>query len=144
MDEKTTGQLLNVLHNTHSPEDLQNYCQQHTLQRQQLSFAEAFSKLLDTYHLSKADVIRKSMMDRTYAYQVMSGVRIPGRDKVIALGIAAGASEKEIERLLACAMAGRLYPRSARDAILIYCIDHHYDILQTNEMLENAGEKLLF
>ncbi len=144
MDEKTTGQLLDVLHNTHSPEELQEYCQQHTRQGEQLSFAEEFSKLLGKYQISKADVIRKSMLDRTYAYQVIGGLRMPGRDKVLALGLAVGASEKEIGRLLSCAMAGRLYPRVSRDAILIYCIHYHYDILQTNEMLEDAGEKLLF
>lgn len=143
MDEKTTGQLLDVLHDTHSPEELRDYCRQHAADGQQHSFAEAFFRLLEKHQLSRAEVIRRSMLDRTYAYQITGGIRLPGRDKIIALGIAAGASLKEIQHLLTCGTAGLLYPRISRDAVLIYCIEHHHDILHTNEMLEDAGEDLL-
>lgn len=68
--------------------------------------------LLDKNQLSRAEVIRRSMLDRTYAYQITGGTRLPGRDK-------------------------------SRDAVLIYCIEHHYDVLYTNEMLEDAEEELL-
>lgn len=143
MNEKTTGQLLDILHNTHSPKDLQKFCLQHAANGRQPSFAEAFSRLLEEYQLTRAQVIQKSMLDRTYAYQITGGLRRPGRDKIIALGIAAGASLKEIQHLLTCAKEGLLYPRCARDAVLIYCIDHRCDILSTNEMLEDAEEALL-
>lgn len=143
MDEKTTGELLKTLQSADSLEELRAYRQEYTSDRQKLSFANAFSGLLETRRLSRAEVIRRSMLDRTYAYQILGGMRAPGRDKVIALGIAAGASLKEIQHLLTCAMEGPLYPRFSRDTVLIYCIEHGYDVLRTNEMLEDAGEDLL-
>lgn len=144
MKQKTTGQLLAVLQDTHSQKELQDYCRQHTWNQQQLSFSKAFLELLEEHQLSKADVIRKSMLDRTYAYQITGGIRRPSRDKIIALGIAAEVSLKEVQHLLICAKEGALYPRCLRDAILIYGIEHHQNILQINELLEDAGEKLLF
>lgn len=143
MKDKTTGELLKVLHSTHSSKALQEYRTQHTIPDSSLSFADAFSELLDAHHLSKAEVIRNSLLDRTYAYQIINGTKTPGRDKILSLSIAAGLSLKETQHVLTCAAEGILYSRSSRDAIIIYCIEHRFDIYDTNEMLQNAGEHLL-
>lgn len=142
-NDKTTGELLNVLHSTHSAASLKAYREQYTVPEDTLAFDTEFSRLLEHHHLSKADVIRRSSLDRTYAYQLLNGTRAPGRDKAIILSIAAGLSLKETQRLLTRASEGILYARSSRDSIIIYCIEHGLDLLSTNEMLEDANEEIL-
>ncbi|WP_432627410.1 hypothetical protein [Brotaphodocola sp.] len=100
------------------------------------SFAITYEEIIAEKHLNRAEIIRHSLIDRTYAYQILSGIRLPGRDKVLALGISAGLSLKEIQRLLEYSELGILYPKSARDAILIYGIEHHFDVMKINELLE--------
>ncbi len=142
-NDKTTGELLSVLHDTHSAASLKAYREQHTVPEDALTFAAEFSRLLERYQLSKAEIIRRSSLDRTYAYQLFNGTRTPGRDKVILLSIAAGLSLKETQRLLTRTCEGILYARSSRDSIIIYCIEHGLDLFYTNEMLEDADEEIL-
>lgn len=139
----STGELQNLLTSTHSPKGLADYLAQHTVPDSALSFSRTFQALLDQYGLKKADVIRDSNLDRTYAYQVLNGSRRPGRDKILALGIAAGLSVKEVRRLLECAGAAILYSRSSRDAVILYGIENHLDLMRINEMLMEINEKIL-
>lgn len=143
MQSKTTNELLKLLNNTHSPIQLEEYRTKYTLDSSALTFSHAFSELLEVHQLSKASVIKDSLLDRTYAYQIINGSKKPGRDKIIALGIAARFSLKEIQHLLMCSSEGSLYSRSSRDAILIYVIEHELGVLSANEMLFDSGEALL-
>lgn len=135
-DEISTGNLLNRLLSTHSESELSDCIQKHTVSDSKRSFSALFEEMIAEKHLNRADIIRHSLIDRTYAYQILSGIRLPGRDKVLALGISAGLSLKEIQRLLEYSELGILYPKSARDAILIYGIEHHFDVMKINELLE--------
>lgn len=142
-EPKSTEELQNLLANTHSPRELSAYLKQHTLPDSEMSFHQAFQALLDKYGLEKSEVIRRSNLDRTYAYQILNGKKTPGRDKVLALSIAAGLSEKEIRRLLEYARAGILYPRSARDSVILFGIREHLGLMDVNEMLMENGEKII-
>ena len=143
IEPPSTGELQNILTSTHSRKDLANYLDQHTVPDSALSFSQTFRLLLDQHNLKKADVIRDSNLDRTYAYQVLSGSRHPGRDKILALGIAAGFSVKEIRRLLECASAAILYSRSSRDAVILYGIENRLNLMRINEMLLEINEKII-
>ncbi|MCI8578891.1 MAG: hypothetical protein HFG64_15560 [Lachnospiraceae bacterium] len=143
IEPPSTGELQNILTSTHSRKDLANYLDQHTVPDSALSFSQTFQLLLDQHNLKKADVIRDSNLDRTYAYQVLSGSRHPGRDKILALGIAAGFSVKEIRRLLECASAAILYSRSSRDAVILYGIENRLNLMRINEMLLEINEKII-
>lgn len=139
----STGELENILINTHSRKDLKNYLEQNTLPDSNLSFSLTFQTFLKQYQLKKADVIRDSNLDRTYAYQIINGTRRPSRDKVLALGIAASFTIKEIRRLLECAGAAILYSRSSRDAVILYGIENHLSLLRINEMLLEINENII-
>ena len=140
-ESPTTGELQNILLNTQSTNGLADYLKQHTRPDCDLSFSAVFQELLEQHHLSKADIVHKSRLDRTYAYQILSGKKSPSRDKILALSIAAGFSPREVRRLLECAKAGILYSRSARDAVILYGIEHHLDLMRINEMLLDIKEK---
>ena len=142
-ESPSTGELQNILLNTHSSKGLADYLNQHTLPKGDLSFSAAFQTLLEQHNLKKADVIQDSNLDRTYAYQILNGSKSPSRNKILALGIAAGFSVKEIRRLLECANAGILYSRSARDAVILYGIEIRLGLLRINELLSDMEEAII-
>lgn len=142
-ESPSTGELQNILLNTHSSNGLADYLKQHTVSDSGLSFASAFEDFMKKHNLKKATVIQGSNLDRTYAYQILNGTKLPSRDKVLALGISAGLSVKEIRRLLECAKTGILYSRSARDAVILYGIENHLGLMRINEMLSEINEKII-
>lgn len=143
LNEKTTGELLSILSDTHSSKELDHYLENYTFPENHFSFSYAFAAIIEKKKLSKAEIIRRSNLDRTYAYQILNGTKLPGRDKILALSIAASLSLRETQRMLECAEEGILYSRSSRDAVIIYGIEHHLTILQINELLDKHGENPL-
>ena len=142
-DSKTTGELLRILTGTHSQKELDTYLETHTKPDDSMDFAGCFQHYLKIRDLKKADVIRAAQLDRTYAYQILNGIRKPNRDKILALCIAAGLTLRETQRCLECAGEGILYARSSRDAIVIYGIEHHMDVMRINELLADKREQIL-
>ena len=67
-------------------------------------------------------MIRASLIQRNYAYQILNGTKNPGRDKVLALCIAAHMNYEETQRALALADLGKLYPRRKKDSIIIFAL----------------------
>ena len=49
------------------------------------SLSQHLTALLVEKKISKADVVRGSLLDRAYVYQIFSGERRPSRDKLLAL-----------------------------------------------------------
>lgn len=143
LHEKTTGELLSILSDTHSSKELNRYLENYTFPENHFSFCHTFTAIIEEKGLSKAEIIRRSNLDRTYAYQILNGTKLPGRDKILALSIAAGLSLRETQRMLECAEEGILYSRSSRDAVIIYGIEHHLTILQINELLDKHKENPL-
>ncbi len=142
-DCKTTGELLHILTSTHSAKELDTYLETHTYPEDAVDFASFFQHFLDLHHLKRSDVIRAAQLDRTYGYQIFNGSRRPSRDKIMALCIAARLSLRETQRCLEIAGEGILYARSSRDAVIIYGIEHHMDVMQINELLADKRERIL-
>lgn len=93
--------------------------------------------------LNKADVVRESNLARTYAYQIINGVKKPSRDKLIMLCFGLHLSLDETQHLLKRNGYSELYPRDLRDSIIIFCILHGYKLIDANIMLEEKGMKIL-
>ncbi len=143
IDSKTTGELLHILTGTHSQKELDAYLETHTHPDASMDFAGCFQHFLKIHDLKKSDIIRAAQLDRTYGYQILNGARQPGRDKILALCIAAGLTLRETQRCLECSGEGILYARSSRDAVIIYGIEHHMDVLRINELLVEKKEHIL-
>ncbi len=88
-------------------------------------------------------VIKRSSIERTYGHQLFNGLRRPSRDKVIQLAFGLGLDIKDTQKLLDMAQKNRLYPRIKRDAAVLYCLDRHMDIIETQSMLHELGLTLL-
>ena len=141
MSDKT-GDLMNKLTSTDSPEDLEKYLEE-IRNKYPGNLSSYVKSLLDEKGLSIADVQKKSGIDRTYIYQIMDGSKHPGRDKIIALAIACGMTLPECQRALEISQEGILYPKSRRDSLIIYSINKKMTIMELNALLEEHGLPVL-
>ena len=108
------------------------------------TLAEYLNQLLDEKHLSKADVVRESRLERVYGYHIFAGrKKNPSRNKVISLALAMKLAPEATQYLLYYAGAEQLYVRNPRDSILWYALDHHMSVLDTNIMLQKMSEEPL-
>lgn len=98
------------------------------------------NKKLEEKDMRKSQVIRKAGLNETFGYQIFSGDRHAGRDKVLALGFALGLDLHDMNLLLNHADCSALYSKNRRDAIIIFCVSHGYDLLRTDEELYKWGE----
>lgn len=99
---KNTNELMQILSSAKTPEELQAYTE--TLKQEHIScsFADFISEKLRERELSAADLIRNSMIQRNYGYQLLNGTRTPSRDKVLAFCLALGLDLTDTELQKVC------------------------------------------
>jgi hypothetical protein len=97
---------------------------------------EHFDMLFDEYGIGKAEAIERSGIERGYAYQILRGVKDARRDKYIRLAIGIGLDLEDTQRLLTVARHGILYSKILRDAVIIFGINNHHDIIRLELLLE--------
>ena len=111
--------------------------------RQYENFADFFEDCLNNAGLIKSDFVKRCRIERTYVYQILKGLRNPGREKIIIMCIAAGFDLTLTQKALVIAKEGLLYYRDRRDAALMFAIAHNYNLTETNALLEkNQLEEL--
>ncbi|MDO5111233.1 MAG: helix-turn-helix transcriptional regulator [Clostridia bacterium] len=142
MEQKrlTTGALLNRIF---ASRDFSCFVRENRDALHVASFQERVAAHLQRTGMTKEQLIAKSGVERVYGYQLLSGVRAPGRDKVVQLCIGLGLDVEESQHMLSSAQKPALYPRIERDAALLFAISNHYDIFQTQELLHERGATLL-
>lgn len=102
------------------------------------------SELLQEKNLSKAQVIKNSLINTNYAYHIFIGKKKnPSRDKIISLGLAMSLNLDEMQYLLRYACTGALYPRNSRDAVIISAVEQNFSVPETNLLLEKLNENIL-
>ncbi len=140
MKALSTDELLKILRSARSKKHLNEYKTMIEKQPAYPDFAEYLKAFLTEHKISEAALIKASLLPRTYAYQILNGSKNPGRNKVLALCIAAKMNYEETQRALALANVGKLYPRRREDAIIIFALERRLSVLQTNELLyEDCG-----
>ncbi|MBQ6441523.1 MAG: XRE family transcriptional regulator [Lachnospiraceae bacterium] len=143
MDQKTTGELMQVLNHLSDQSELTDYLNE-LEESPPESFLEYFHAFANVQSMPKTELLQRCGLNRTTFYHIMNGNRQPGRDHIIALCLAAGLTLPETQRALELTEHGILYSRNRRDAILIFCINrgitNHMDV---NELLDQFGEALL-
>jgi transcriptional regulator with XRE-family HTH domain len=95
--------------------------------------------LLVNHGITKTQAIERSGIERGYAYQILRGEKDASRDKYIRLAIGFGLTLEETQHLLTVAKHGVLYSKVLRDAIIIYGINSHLDIVSIGCLLEEKG-----
>jgi len=136
---KTTTELLHILKSKKNYEEVMN--NRPTFINSTLS--GYLNELIEGKNLKKADVISQSGFERSYAYQIFSGKKIPSRDKLIALAFGMKLTYEEVQDLLRKNGYAILYPKNKRDNIIIFALYKGQSILELNENLLTMNEEIL-
>lgn len=136
MGKHSTNKLLQELLSSATPEA---YLDDLGIDEDDRPLTQYLDDLLETHHIKRSEVIRSSGVNQTFAYQIFKGERKPGRDTAIMLGFGFGCTLKEMQRILRGANVAQLWPRNARDAIIISCIQRNMTRTQTDDELFRLG-----
>lgn len=96
---------------------------------------------MEIHNVTVGQIIAKTILSKSYVYQVISGERKPGRDIIIRIALAASFSLDETQQLLMLCEKGILYPKIKRDAIIMCSIQQGRGVSETHEFLAALGEK---
>lgn len=109
-----------------------------------MNFSQYIHHLFKKYNLNEPDIIRKSGLERTYAYKIIRGEKGKNaKDKIYRLALAMKLSQKETNHLLSLNNAGDLYPHNARDLILLNGLLKKQTVEQVNiELYDHDLEPL--
>lgn len=133
--KKTTEELLKILKSS----SLESYLANNNDEMVANPVCEYLVAIVEEKGLQKADVIRKSNIQTNYAYQIFSGLKIPSRDKLIALCFGLELGLSEAQTLLKYAGYAQLYPRIKRDSIIIKALEKHMDVIDCNITLDELN-----
>lgn len=104
---------------------------------------EYLGALLAEKNISKPEVVRDSLLDRAYVYQILSGERNPSRDKLLALAFGLKLTCEEAQKMLKLSGNRELYARDERDAVIFFALQRSKTIDETNELLQARGLGIL-
>lgn len=104
-----------------------------------LDFVSYLEACLEKKGLKKNEAIAKTNMQKNYAYQICNGTKKGSKDKIIQLALAMQLDLHDTNNLLSLSDNGLLYAKVKKDAILIYALQHHYNLFKTNELLVAHG-----
>ena len=138
--KKSTDELLKELE---SDEEFTRYYAQNRDQFSRQTLTEALNALLQQKGMTKTEVFRKAELSEDYGYQIFSGLRAPGRGKILSLAVAMGLDLSETQDLLKRAGEAALYVKNEFDCVVIYGILHHKSVVEINETLFDLLQKTL-
>lgn len=130
--DRTTDELKHEIKDATNIEDYLEQNKENMLTR---SLPEHLNLLLAQKGITRADVVRGSELDRAYVYQIFSGEKTPSRDKLIAIAFGMKLSDEETQRMLKLSGNRELYARDERDALILFSLQRHKTIFETNDLL---------
>ena len=104
-----------------------------------LTLSEYLSQQLYQKDIRVADVIRDSGLTKSYVHQIFNGEKKPSRDKLIAIAFGLRLNAEETQRMLKLGGCSELYPRTERDALILFAILHGKNISDTDDDLYERG-----
>lgn len=108
------------------------------------AFCQHLYRLMEEKQFSAKEMILETGVHKSYFYAVLAGQKTPGKNIILRFSLVLHCTLNETNRLLQLAGLSNLYSLMRRDAVLIYAVEHKSSIQETNEMLEEAGEELLY
>lgn len=122
-------------HEIRTATDIEDYLEKNKENMITHSLSAHLKMLLSQKGISRADVVRGSLLDRAYVYQIFSGEKTPSRDKVIAIAFGLHLSSDETQKMLKLSGNRELYARDGRDALILFALQQKKTIQETNELL---------
>lgn len=132
MKLKTTEELTNEITDA---TDIEDYLSDNRMQMVECNLPDYLNLILSQQKLSRAEVVRGSLLDRAYVYQIFSGEKTPSRDKLLALAFGLKLSSREACRMLKISGNRDLYARDKRDALILFALQKNKSIFEVNDLL---------
>ena len=109
------------------------------------SIKRLFDKYIEHYGVSRTDIVNRSEMSKSYAYEILNGVKEnPSRDSLIRLCLGAHMDLNTTQYTLKVGGAGELYAKVPRDAaIMIHINQKEWNVVKLNIFLDEKGLKPL-
>ena len=98
---------------------------------------------IDASNERRAAAVRRSELDPTFAYQIISGQRRGSRDKLLQLARGMRLGIDETDELLERGGVSALRPYARRDVVIAFCITRNMDVARCDAMLLSAGMRPL-
>ena len=98
---------------------------------------------IDASNERRAAAVRRSELDPTFAYQIISGQRRGSRDKLLQLARGMRLGLDETNELLERGGVSALRPYARRDIVIAFCIVRNMDVARLDAMLLSAGMRPL-
>ncbi len=137
---KKTSSMINQLN---SIKDFDHFAEDHKDDFIWVSLSDHIQKIIETKNLTKAEVIRNADLDRVYGYQILSGKRVPMREKLIQLSFGLELGLEETQLLLKIAGLAPLYARIKREAAIIFCKNQQYNLIHTQVFLQKIQVRII-
>ena len=137
-EEKSTAFLQSELKQAKS---LEQFIQENESDLKAKSIPEYLNDMLIKYDMEKSDVVRRSGLSGTYAYQIFDGKKSAGRDKLIQLAFGFPLNLEDTQKLLRFGGYNELYVKKKREAFVMYALEKGYDINQVNDLLFQNEEE---
>lgn len=99
------------------------------------SIPDILAYFLKIKEMKKSDAIKNSGIEKSYGYQIFSGIKTPSRDKAIMLCFGLKLTIDEAQSFLKKCKYSELYARDRRDATVIFHISHNLSMIDLNEAL---------
>lgn len=138
--KKSTMELLEVLKKSPA---IEQYLENESESLAKETLSEALARLTIEKNLKKSEIIKRSGLDKSYAYQIFSGEKEPSRSKLIALCFGMKLSADEVQTLLKTTGYPPLYPKIEVDAVILFCLNKGLGITDANEFLYDLGYELM-
>lgn len=130
---KSTSELMNELKSKKS--SIEEYFEKNPDSITNNDIKNHWHGLIEKSNLSSFDIINRSEFAYAYYYEVISGKKIPSRDKVIRLMLAMHLDIDDCQKTLKICGLSELYPKFRRDSIIIYAVTHKLTVYELNELL---------
>ncbi len=138
--DKTTGDLEGEIKCADSADQFLVKNSEYLLKQ---NISDALNEALCRTGTSIPMIIKRSGLTRSFVYHIFNGKRMPSRNTMIAIAFGLGLGYDETNALLKKCRFASLYPKDARDAVIIFNLSHNKSIMQTNYDLEDQGFELL-
>lgn len=143
MSNVETEKLLNILNTIDNESTLKEYINASTHEDNSLNLSEYIMKICKDKAPKKSDIIKNADIYRTYGYEILSGKKLPSRDKLLKLSIGNEFTLKQCNRCLTLAKLGILYAKNPRDSIIIFSLNNTLSLIDTNILLDQHSFQAL-
>lgn len=135
---KKTDELFKILKSSHDIDgflDGQEFIE--------INIPDYLNRLIEKKGFTKADIIKRSGIDRVYGYQILNGTKTPSRDKLIQIAFGMRLDINEVQKLLKYNGFAALYAQNRRDSIIIFAVKEKLTVIELNILLDEKSEKIL-